>query len=990
MRLFKLGGNKFLKSPLVIWKSYRMSPISSYNPKIKLFTKSTSKMNFTTMGIQTDPISSKSSRDISPDVDLKTLEEKFFNSAVYKQWEKVRECYEQMKKKSSFLPLKVYNTIVTSVMQEGNLQSLTRYMVEVVEEREILLSEVTLLGFFKFCWEKNDKKYGELAVRVFKGTKRIHDKVFQEQKAEKQKLLFNSPPEKTGSTNSSQNFVKEHLDISLYTSIIGIYVRYQMLEEAMSLLLELESHGVEIGHQTLSHVVALAYKKGGMQKALDKIEELRQSVKNKKTIEELFHSLVKICCDEHRTKDAEHVAEVMKSAGVKFEQKTNVQILASYLNEKSAAGTYAVLEKIISSVESPTGLLVTLFNSLESRRLKSQGDLLHKQVMAVCNSEFAKKSRVLLGKNTCYYNTVLKFKFAFDDFAGANKVLEEMLANNVVLDTYSASILLNGFGVKKGDLQKSESLIELFKKQNVVFATSVYSVLVKTFSNHKRFRDAVYYCRKMAEEQSSRGSISGSTLSMLCKSYSMVGDLKNAVSCFRQLLEDGDEPKKAAVLGMLHLYCSKNMFREAHSLLVQLVEQFNFIPTRPMLSLLIRCCPLDRLEEVHQWIKSKKWIECDNDFMNMLISRAGNCKDFGKALQYFEEMKKNGLKPNLVTFQQLMSCGIMCGQKESLKKIYKLMEEKKMLDEHTKEYLSCLWVDLHFKNGRKVAVGLEKVKHVKQNRLQYNYHLLIKYYAAAGDWGSAFSKYEQMKVHKVEVLEETMQVLIELFGKCKRESELSEMLREMVRCANKQEKHCIPSLVYAFCELDKIDRAMEYYNKLEKEEDQYSPEMQDVYDEYSAKLEKSTLSILSYHCRHGESEKVEVWKQKSISEKVFTIETANVLFAYYLKTKDLEKMEQLFSSLPDFSVIPDDFSFSCAFNLLSTDDEDGLHSAFEYMVKSGITHFSTDSPLALSLKSHLSNSDLMFSFAHKLTTLSELYPYNSECVRKFITAIQSN
>ncbi|XP_011082772.1 putative pentatricopeptide repeat-containing protein At1g53330 [Sesamum indicum] len=199
-----------------------------------------------------------------------------------------------------------------------------------------------------------------------------------------------------------------------------------------------------------------------------------------------------------------------------------------------------------------------------------------------------------------------------------------------------------------------------------------------------------------------------------------------------------------------------------------------------LLNSLLMCREFDKIKEVFSGIG--KYASPDACTYNILINAWCMRSDLERAWKVFDEMRRRGVEPNVVTFGTLI---------KGLCAISKL--------------------DVAFSLKRR----MERDFKIRPNA--HIYVALVKRLCKVGDLNKAIKLKDEMLRNKVELEPAVYSTLISAFFKAGRKGEVYELLEEMRRNGCNPDTVTYNAMIYGFCQEKEFDLAFASLSEMEKE-----------------------------------------------------------------------------------------------------------------------------------------------------------------------------
>jgi pentatricopeptide repeat protein len=233
------------------------------------------------------------------------------------------------------------------------------------------------------------------------------------------------------------------------------------------------------------------------------------------------------------------------------------------------------------------------------------------------------------------------------------------------------------------------------------------------------------------------------------------------------IIKEGMKPEKTAFRGLISMFSSKMMFREAFYYFRIMTEHFDHFPSPATFNFLINCCPYERIDHFFNKIFVEfKWLDKNVNFFTTLITRAGDSNHFEDCVRYYEAMKLHGCTPNFVTFRILISRSFLCDDFLYFHFFYQ--EMSKFLKMNDFQMQEMLWIEIFNGNDQYVDNFLKTIRPSNhKNILHTNFSFLIQLLSTKKDSLSALRFYKEMRKLKIIPSSKNFVSVVQSLGKKK-------------------------------------------------------------------------------------------------------------------------------------------------------------------------------------------------------------------------------
>lgn len=242
----------------------------------------------------------------------------------------------------------------------------------------------------------------------------------------------------------------------------------------------------------------------------------------------------------------------------------------------------------------------------------------------------------------------------------------------------------------------------------------VVNALITMYCKCGGLKDA----QKLFEDMSDRDMV---TWTAMITGYAQQGFHGEAISLFQRMQREGIKPDKMAYTSVLTACAGPALLEQGkkfHQELIDSGDNLDIYLQSSLVSMYARCGSMDDAQQVFDQMRERNVVAWTA--MIAGLAQHGRCKE---ALEYFERMKADGIKPDKVTFTSILSAcahvGLIDEGRKYLRSMFILYGVMP-----TAEHYSC-FVDLLGRAGR-----LEEAESVISN---------MPFKAGASVWGALLS-----------------------------------------------------------------------------------------------------------------------------------------------------------------------------------------------------------------------------------------------------------
>uniref|UniRef100_A0A7S4N868 PROP1-like PPR domain-containing protein n=1 Tax=Guillardia theta TaxID=55529 RepID=A0A7S4N868_GUITH len=336
------------------------------------------------------------------------------------------------------------------------------------------------------------------------------------------------------------------------------------------------------------------------------------------------------------------------------------------------------------------------------------------------------------------FTTLMKGYAKYGNHEALEHYLEIMQQENIMIDSYIVSILIDSF-VNKGDMERAEAilrekeaedpsllsshlyaslikgygrkgmidrcmaLMEEMKSKQLKVSAVPYNTLISALLESKRMDQAQKTLEQM-EEAGIQPSVV--TYTLLIHEFSSAGNVAQAQAAFETMERSGIFPDTGAYNALLDGYASLGQTARMKEIFWKLMQSANK-PSIETYSIMIKCLlhsdasdDAKKSENLRECMSFLDQIREENlkpsaSFFNSLISA---CTLFGKpqdTFRMYEMMQLEDVAPDMITFNALMDCCLKHELLSHARKVWDdvrnadLLPNVKLVRSYTKLLVSC-------------------------------------------------------------------------------------------------------------------------------------------------------------------------------------------------------------------------------------------------------------------------------------------------------------
>lgn len=219
----------------------------------------------------------------------------------------------------------------------------------------------------------------------------------------------------------------------------------------------------------------------------------------------------------------------------------------------------------------------------------------------------------------------------------------------------------------------------------------------------------------------------------------------------------------------------KNMKEPNFSKAIELFEVYKQTNTsdviiyNSLIDLCIMCKQFDYVDSILKEMKEVDNIKCDQITYNTLIKSCTQLHHYEKAMQYFEEMKANQVKPNRVTYNSIMDLMVKKNDFQTAMKFLNLMKEDKINPDQYSYSIILNGIKSNRTSMETFNNTMSYIDNVMKNGLihcdEIFYNSLIDVCLKYNQTDMALEYYKNMGDKSIKPSPVTFSVLIKVFGR---------------------------------------------------------------------------------------------------------------------------------------------------------------------------------------------------------------------------------
>eukprot|EP01022_Parablepharisma_sp_SALTPOND_P018835 TRINITY_DN3132_c0_g1_i1.p1 TRINITY_DN3132_c0_g1~~TRINITY_DN3132_c0_g1_i1.p1 ORF type:complete len:1081 (+),score=115.60 TRINITY_DN3132_c0_g1_i1:6228-9470(+) len=405
---------------------------------------------------------------------------------------------------------------------------------------------------------------------------------------------------------------------------------------------------------------------------------------------------------------------------------------------------------------------------------------------------FERMQKNRISPNEVTYNSLIDVCVKSGRIESAWELLSAMEAAGLTPDNFTYSTLIKGIHPRNNkaatyNLNKAFDLLNEMKAKNRIKPDEIlYNCLMDACV---RFKDK-YRAVSVFSEMSLAGvPPSAITYGILIKAYGQAGELENAFNAFQSMKTAGHFPN-AVTYGCLIDACIKNNFvgkaQDVYETMLRDRVKPNTIIYTTLIKGFAKTKDLKAAMEIYQKMVMDPSSLPNNVTYNSLLDCCAKCDDLSMLETVFEEMKKNGIKADLITFSTMIKGYCRRGKLSNALCLLETMEKQGI---QADEVLFNSLLDGCAKKGEiEISLGVVAKMHKAGLELSnISYSILVKTYMRSKVGAKGI-----MKMGGLEAITDLMKALlkgnyvkeaIDIFDKVENENARfeSDMYKELIK-----------------------------------------------------------------------------------------------------------------------------------------------------------------------------------------------------------------
>lgn len=491
---------------------------------------------------------------------------------------------------------------------------------------------------------------------------------------------------------------------STYGTLIDVYTKGGLKEEALIWLQRMNEQGMEPDEVTMGIVVQMYKKAGEFGKAEEFFKTWSSSAKSKKeksTHKREIASAPKSSSGAHLSLslytyntliDTYGKAGQLQEMSQTFQKMLDDGVIPDTITFNTMIhiyGNHGMLEEVNALVQKMEDLKCTpdtrTYNILIS--LYAKRDDINRAF-----SYFTKMKRACLEPDTVSYRTLL-YAFSIRHMvAEAEMLVSEMDERGLEIDEFTQSALTRMY-IDAGMLDKSWSWFERFHLE-ANMGSECYSANIDAYGERGYVDEAekVFLCCQM------RKKIGVIEFNVMIKAYGIAKKYEKACHLFNSMEELGVLPDRCSYISLIQYLAAADLPQIARPYLLKMQEAGLVNDCVPYSALISSFAKLGQLELAKSLYREMIGYDVQPDVIlyGVLINAFAENGNVTEAMEYIDALKKAGLELNAVLCNSLLKLYTKVGYLQEAEEIYRLLQSS---EKGVDVYSSNCMIDLYSKRS---------------------------------------------------------------------------------------------------------------------------------------------------------------------------------------------------------------------------------------------------------------------------------------------------
>ncbi|GMN46822.1 hypothetical protein TIFTF001_016013 [Ficus carica] len=574
---------------------------------------------------------------------------------------------------------------------------------------------------------------------------------------------------------------------STYGTLIDVYSKGGLKEEALLWLARMNEHGMEPDEVTMGIVVQMYKKAGEFQKAEDFFkkwslgEVLRKeghAMNGATKLESAFNS--NVCLSSHTYNT------LIDTYGKAGQLKEASEVFAQMLREGKAPTT-VTFNTIIHICGNHGRLEEVNSLMLKMEELRCPPDTRTHNILIslyakhdninMATNYFRKMKEASLEPDFVTYRTLLYAYSIRQMVHEAEDLIAEMDCRGLEIDEFTQSALTRMY-IEAASLEKSWLWFRRFHLAGNM-TSECYSANIDAFGERGHILEAenVFRCCQEGNK------LSVLEFNVMIKAYGLAKSYHKACELFDSMGSHGVIPDKCSYGSLIQILASADMPHEAKSYLRKMQDSGLVRDCIPYCAVISSFAKLGQLEMAERLYKEMVGLNVQPDVIvfGILINAFADVGCVKEALSYVDAMKKAGLSGNTVIYNSLIKLYTKVGFWKEAQDTYKLLQSS---EEGPAVYSSNCMIDLYSERSM-VQPAEEIFESLKRKRAanEFTFAMMLCMYKKLGRFEEAIAIAKQMREQGL--LNDLLSYnnMLGLYAMCGRFKDVVGTFREMMKAS---------------------------------------------------------------------------------------------------------------------------------------------------------------------------------------------------------------
>lgn len=301
---------------------------------------------------------------------------------------------------------------------------------------------------------------------------------------------------------------------------------------------------------------------------------------------------------------------------------------------------------------------------------------------------------------------------------------------------------------RNNKITEAESFLSEMKTAGMPPNVVVYTSLIDACGKNAQYQKAMHYFEEMLANDLQPNKLTFTTLITVCRHMRMP---EQALKLYRHLRGIGIEVDSQMIVSLVHTCVTCDRRDEAYAVLseVQTIPglAMNANMFNPLLLADQNTMNFHRSLQVFDLMKEAGVTPNDISYLHLL----GICKrtkDFAKAKELFDEMRKHDIAPTLAILNEFLDCACKAKLADEALKIYEDFDNFPGCKRDTFTYRGIINAMAHSKNLRKARQLWQEMIKEGVSPNHYTYTAYLDVHLRAGEFEAACRLWEEMRPYR--------------------------------------------------------------------------------------------------------------------------------------------------------------------------------------------------------------------------------------------------